>query len=57
MVDIRDTGRQSDSSIYGNCNFGYSIENNLLGIPKDNRLRPELHNAGLGSLRIDFHSG
>ena len=39
MVDIGDTGRQSDGSIYNNGNIGYAIENNLLGIPKDSRLK------------------
>ena len=39
MVVIRDTGRQSDGSVYNNGNVGYAIENNLLGIPKDSRLK------------------
>ena len=39
MVDIGDTGSQSDGSIYNNSNIGYAIENNLLGIPKDIRLK------------------
>ena len=39
MVDIGDTGRQIDGSIYNNGNIGYAIENNLLGIPKDSRLK------------------
>ncbi|XP_057296247.1 uncharacterized protein LOC130625202 [Hydractinia symbiolongicarpus] len=38
MVDIGDTGRQSDGSVYGNSNLGYSIENNLLNIPKASKL-------------------
>ena len=39
MVDVGDTGRQSDSSVYNNGNVGYAIENNLLGIPKDSKVR------------------
>eukprot|EP00112_Aurelia_sp_Birch-Aquarium-sp1_P018164 Seg4296.2 transcript_id=Seg4296.2/GoldUCD/mRNA.D3Y31 product="putative nuclease HARBI1" protein_id=Seg4296.2/GoldUCD/D3Y31 len=39
MVDIGDTGRQSDGSVYNNGNVGYAIENNLLGIPKDSKFR------------------
>ena len=39
IVDIGDTGRQSDGSIYNNGNIGYSIENSLLGIPKDTGLK------------------
>lgn len=33
LVDIGDSGRQSDGSVYANGNIGYAIENNLLGIP------------------------
>ena len=34
MVDIGDSGRQSDGSVYNNCNLGYAIENNTLNIPE-----------------------
>ena len=33
MVDIGDSGRQSDGSVYANSNLGYSIKNNTLNIP------------------------
>ena len=34
MVDIGDSGRQSDGSVYHNSHLGYAIENNTLNIPK-----------------------
>ena len=34
LVDIGDTGRQSDGSVYANSQLGYAIENDLLSIPK-----------------------
>ena len=34
MVDIGDSGRQSDGSVYNNSHLGYAIENNTLNIPK-----------------------
>ena len=33
LTDIGDSGRQSDGSVYNNCNLGYAIENKLLDIP------------------------
>ena len=33
LVDIGDSGRQSDGSVYSNSKLGYAIENNLLNIP------------------------
>ena len=33
MVDIGDSGRQSDGSVYNNSQLGYAIENNTLNIP------------------------
>lgn len=33
LVDIGDTGRQSDGSVYNNSNLGYAIDNNLLNLP------------------------
>ena len=37
LVDIGDSGRQSDGSVYANSHLGYAIENNLLGIPTDSK--------------------
>ena len=34
-VDIGDSGRQSDGSVYANSNLGYAIENKLLNISPD----------------------
>lgn len=39
LVDIGDSGRQSDGSEYTNSQFGYAIENNLLHILKEEMLR------------------
>ena len=33
MVDIGDSGRQSDGEVYANSKLGYAIENELLNIP------------------------
>ena len=33
LVDIGDTGRQSDGSVYNSSHLGYAIENTLLKIP------------------------
>ena len=33
LVDIGDTGRQADGSVYSNSNFGRAIENGLLNFP------------------------
>ena len=38
LVDIGDTGRQSDGSVYTNSYLGYAIENNTLSIPHDAKL-------------------
>ena len=38
MVDIGDSGRQSDGSVYNNCNLGYGIENNTLNIQDPERM-------------------
>ena len=44
LVDIGDSGRQSDGSVYANSHLGHAIENNLLNIPcgleNNNRLWP-----------------
>ena len=37
LVDIGDTGRKSDGSVYNNSHLGYAIENNLLHIPGPER--------------------
>ena len=33
LVDVGDSGRQSDGSVYNNSYLGYAIENNLLHLP------------------------
>ena len=38
LVDIGDTGRQSDGSVYSNSILGYAIENGLLNIPQPSKL-------------------
>ena len=38
LVDIGDSGRQSDGSVYFNSNLGYAIENKLLKIPQSSKL-------------------
>lgn len=38
LVDIGDTGRQSDGSVYNNSNLGYAIDNNLLNLPKTEKI-------------------
>ncbi|XP_046849870.1 uncharacterized protein LOC124443422 [Xenia sp. Carnegie-2017] len=38
LVDIGDSGRQSDGSVYANSNLGHAIENKLLNIPGDRRI-------------------
>ena len=38
LVDIGDTGRQSDDSVYANSHLGYAIENGLLNIPQPYKL-------------------
>ena len=38
MVDVGDSGRQSDGSVYNNCYLGYAIENNLLNLPDSEKI-------------------
>ncbi|XP_065657974.1 uncharacterized protein LOC136082495 [Hydra vulgaris] len=38
LVDIGDSGRQSDGSVYHNSQLGFAIENNILKIPKDSKM-------------------
>ena len=38
LVDIEDTNRQSDGSVYKNSHLGYAIENGLLNIPQPSKL-------------------
>ena len=38
LVDIGDSGRQSDGSVYSNSHLGYAIENNKLNIPQPENL-------------------
>jgi hypothetical protein len=38
LVDVGDTGRQSDGSVYNNCYLGYAIENNLLNLPDSEKI-------------------
>ena len=38
LLDIGDTGRQSDGSVYSNGHLGFAIENKKLKIPNDNRI-------------------
>ena len=38
LVDIGDSGRQSDGSVYANSNLGYAIENKLLNVPNDAKI-------------------
>ncbi|XP_065641181.1 uncharacterized protein LOC124807037 [Hydra vulgaris] len=38
LVDIGDSGRQSNGSVYNNSRLGFAIENNLLKIPKDSKI-------------------
>ena len=39
LVDIGDSGRQSDGSVYNNSYLGLAIENKRSGIPKESQLR------------------
>ena len=41
LVDIGGSGRQSDGSVYNNSHLGRAIENNLLDIPKPEKLNPD----------------
>ena len=38
LVDVGDSGRQSDGSVYANSNLGYAIENHLLNTPPDSKI-------------------
>ena len=38
LVDVGDSGRQSDGSVYANSHLGYAIENGNLNIPKPEKL-------------------
>ena len=38
LVDIRDTGRQNDDSVYANNLLVYAIENGLFNIPQTSKL-------------------
>lgn len=38
LLDIGDTGRQSDGSVYNNSYLGYAIENNLLNLPDPEKI-------------------
>ncbi len=38
LVDIGDSGRQSDGSVYANSKLGYAIENKLLQTPTDTKI-------------------
>ena len=38
LVDIGDSGRQSDGSVYANSHLGYAIENRLLNTPTDSKI-------------------
>ena len=33
LVDIGDSGRQSDGGVFANSNLGFSIKNDLLNVP------------------------
>lgn len=38
LVDIGDSGRQSDGSVYANSNLGFAIERKLLNVPPDAKI-------------------
>ena len=38
LVDIGDSGRPGDGSVYANSHLGYAIENGLLNIPQPSKL-------------------
>ena len=40
LVDIGDSGRQSDGSVYNNSQLGHAIEHKLLNIPKPDKIHP-----------------
>ena len=37
VVDIRDSGRQSNDTVYANSNLGYTIENKQLKLPGEKK--------------------
>lgn len=41
LVDIGDSGRQSDGSVYNNSHLGHAIEQNLLNIRKPEKINPD----------------
>ena len=41
LVDIGDSGRQSDGSVYNNSHLGHAIEHNLLNIPQHEKINPD----------------
>ena len=41
LVDIGDSGRQSDGSVYNNSHLGNAIEHNLLNIPQPEKINPD----------------
>ena len=41
LVDVRDSGRQSDGSAYNNSHLGHAIEHNLLNIAKPEKINPD----------------
>ena len=41
LVDIGDSGRQSDGSVYNNSHLGHAIEHKLLNIPKPEKINAD----------------
>ena len=41
LVDIGDSGRQSDGSVYNNSHLVHAIEHNSLNIPKPEKINPD----------------
>ena len=39
VVDIGDSGRQSDDTVYANSNLGYTIGNKLLKLPGEKKIK------------------
>ena len=39
IVDIGDSGRQRDGSVYASSNLGYAIQNKQLKLPREKKLR------------------
>ena len=42
LVDIGDSGRQSNGSVYNNSHLGHAIENNLVDIPKPVKINRDM---------------